>query len=97
VNRRKFLNWLGAGVAVGAVAPTALLSKEADLPNNWPSTWVPHDEVFQSPWVPGEYNDYVNFSSFAIATAMDESVTNAASELGKAHSRRIEELVRDVR
>jgi hypothetical protein len=77
MNRRKFFKWLGAGVAVAAIAPTALLREDPSL-----SGWVAHDFISPSPF--NEYGDYTNFSSFAISTAIDDSVSSAAQELSRS-------------
>lgn len=78
MNRRKFLSRLGVGIAVAAVAPSVLLAEApacvvVAAPLTMPILPV---EVI------GEYCNYANFSSFAIATAIDEQVAYAAEELG---------------
>jgi TAT (twin-arginine translocation) pathway signal sequence len=90
MNRRKFLKWLGVGVAGAAVAPSALSLLEPACVAE-PATFA-----LMSDAIVGEYFNYVNFSSFALATAIDESVQNAAAELGLAHARRIDALYKTV-
>ena len=78
MNRRTFLKWLGVGTAIAAVAPSTLLPEA-------PACVA--EPIAVAPAVCatiGEYADYCNFSSMAIAAAIDEAVLNAAEELGKA-------------
>jgi hypothetical protein len=89
MNRRKFLKWLGVGVAGAAVAPSAFFSEGPTCvaaPKAY-STYV----MGRNAMIAG-YVDYVNFSDFAISAAIDEHVSNAAKELGEAHGRRISYL-----
>jgi hypothetical protein len=68
MNRRKFLGLLAVAPLAAKYAP--LLSKLVPAPAT---------PVYA---VIGEWNDYANFSSFAIASAIDEQVEKAAEELG---------------
>ncbi len=81
MNRRKFLQWLGVGAAAVAVAPSVLLSEGpvCVAPATGYATYVMGTNAMI-----GEYCNYANFSSFAIASAMDDVVANAAKELGEA-------------
>jgi hypothetical protein len=88
MNRRKFLQWLGVGAVGAAVAPSVLLS-EGPACVTAPTAYTTGKEAIIS-----GYANYANFSSFALAAAIDESVQNAAIELGKAHSFGIRELVK---
>lgn len=80
MNRRSFLSRLGMGIAVAAVAPTALFTE------------TPVCMAAPVAATIGEYYDYANFSSFAIASALDECVGNAAKELGNRASLNINEM-----
>jgi len=78
MNRRSFFRKAATGAAVLAIAPTVL--SEPFMPS-------PIAETI------GEYYDYTNFSSFAIASSIDQMVEQAAAELAKAHGQRIAALV----
>lgn len=67
MNRRGFLNFLGIGAAVAVAAP-AILEFAPVVPAPYAATI-------------GMYADYTNFSSFALASAIDDSVAGAAHEL----------------
>jgi hypothetical protein len=71
MNRRSFLKWAGVGLAVGAVAPSLLLAEG-------PACVAPAAPVVATI---GEYAEYCDFSSFALASAIDEAVSNSAAEL----------------
>jgi hypothetical protein len=79
LNRRKFFKWLGVGAAVAAVAPYV------DLPAV-PACVAPKTVEYTT-CVLGEdafissYADYVNFSDFAIASAIDDAVADYAKEI----------------
>lgn len=81
MNRRSFLGTLLAGAATAAVAiyePMHLGFPELHPWNNYDPILeqeIPINAVI------GEYADYTSFSSFSIANAIDESVSNAAREL----------------
>lgn len=66
MNRRAFLSSMVGGLAVAAAA--------SSLPFRLLTSSV------ATPML-AEYADYANFSSFAIASAIDEQVSNAAAEL----------------
>jgi hypothetical protein len=78
MDRRSFLGRLIAGTAAIAVAPT-LLSEPFMTPAPIAATI-------------GEYFEYANFSSFAIASSIDELVSNSAVELGYRAGQSINEL-----
>lgn len=71
MNRRKFLKWIGLGAIAATIAPQFL--ERIDPVLNIP---VPVNAVI------GEYNNYANFSSFAVKESIDEVVENSAIELG---------------
>lgn len=75
MNRRGFLKWVGVGAAAVVVAPKALLKAGEVIP----SEAAP---VVERVWL--QYGDYVNFSSFVISSAIDESVSNTAKQLSEA-------------
>lgn len=89
MNRRKFLNWLGVGTAIVAVAPSTLLAEA-------PAYVAP--PVAYSTYVMGKdavistYADYMNFSDFAISSSVDDIVAQAAEELGKAAAEEVNRL-----
>lgn len=68
MNRRAFFKRAAIGAAVVAVAPT-LLSEPFMTPAPVVATI-------------GEYAEYANFSSFAVASSMNKLVTDSAVELG---------------
>jgi hypothetical protein len=71
MNRRSFLKRLGVGsaaVAAVAVVPELATSLFEGAPPAVATI--------------GEYCNYANFSQLAIATSVDEAVTNASLELG---------------
>src|SRR5882724_160465 len=98
MNRRKFFKWLGVGTAAAVVAPSAL----ASCGDPWCGSIagegiIPHDELHDSWDGPSEsvvrgYADYTNFSSFALAAAIDDIVSQSAAELGAAAGRDIAAL-----
>jgi hypothetical protein len=94
LNRRKFFKWLGVGAAVAAVAPYV------DLPAV-PACVAPKTTGYTT-YVMGEnafissYADYLNFSDFPIASAIDDVVADSAKELGYRHSLLLNELVSNV-
>lgn len=82
ISRRGFLRAAVGGVAVAAAAQTwpyrvFSFSKEVRIATI-------HDEVIL------EYADYVNFSSFALEEAMNESVSAVAAKLAYAFGHRID-------
>lgn len=77
MNRRRFLQFLGVASAV-SMAPSIVV--------NLPTELAPEAGVI------GEYFNYMNFSSFAVAQAIDEAVANAASQLSYQAGRSISEL-----
>jgi hypothetical protein len=79
MNRRKFFKQLVIGAATAVVAVKAaplmkLLPAEKTVSY---STYIMGQDA-----IIGSYADYCSFSSLAIATAIDEQVQNAATELG---------------
>lgn len=94
LNRRKFFKWLGAGVAASAVAPSVL--KAAESLSVAPKTLTYSTYIMGKDAFIGGYVDYANFSSFALASAIDEVVDNSAKELGYRHSLLLNELVSHV-
>lgn len=74
MNRRKFLGLLAVAPLAAKYAP--LLSKLVPAPTAY------RTYICGSAAMIGEYNEYANFSSFAIASAIDEQVEKAAEELG---------------
>jgi hypothetical protein len=80
LNRRKFFKWLGVGTAAAVVAPTMLKALEPLCVA--PKTLTYTTYVMGKDAIISEYANYVNFSDFALASAMDEAVENAAAELG---------------
>jgi hypothetical protein len=89
MNRRKLLSWLGLGAATVAVAPS-VLSSVVD-----PVLGTDVREMSTVGLI-DEWNTYVNFSSFAIAGAIDEYILNAAEQLGKAKAEEINRLYQTV-
>ena len=97
LNRRKFFKWLGVGVAASAVAPSVI----AECGDPWCGSIagegiVPHDELHSyKPEIVShnEYADYVNFSNFKLARAIDEVVAKSAKEMGYRHGLLLNELV----
>jgi hypothetical protein len=79
MNRRRFLKWVGAGTAAVAVAPTALFHEGPAC-------------VAAVPTTIGEYAEYVNFSSFALASSMDEIIANTAKQLAHNAGLSVSEL-----
>jgi hypothetical protein len=81
VNRRKFLQWLGVGAVGAAVAPSILLSEgpACVAPVAAPAAYTTY--IMGQDAVISGYADYANFSSFALASAIDDSVAEAAAEL----------------
>jgi hypothetical protein len=93
MNRRNFFKMAGAGLAVAVVAPATLFAEGpacVAAPKAY-STYVMGQNAFIS-----QYADYANFSDFAISAAIDESVSDAAKELGEAHGRRVDYLYKTV-
>lgn len=81
MNRRKFFQFLGIGVAVAAAAPYAdtVMGPACVAPPAVPaaySTYVMGKEAAIS-----SYFEYANFSDFAISAAIDDAVDNVATEL----------------
>lgn len=77
MRRRHFLGLLAAGVATATAAP--LLKFVPALP----ALPEPIPEPVAEPIIAtiSEWNNYANFSTFAIAAAIDPAVTEAALEL----------------
>jgi len=84
MNRRSFFKWLGAGAAAAVVAPSAFLVAESSLSEH-SIGMGPHDEGYH-------YENYTNFSDFALKSAIDDVVANTAKELGAAAGRDIAAL-----
>jgi hypothetical protein len=91
LNRRKFFKWLGAGTAAAVVAPTVLKALEPLCVA--PKTVTYSTYIMGKDAIIGGYADYANFSHFALASAIDESVANAAKELGYQHGLSVSQLV----
>jgi TAT (twin-arginine translocation) pathway signal sequence len=78
MNRRSFLRWLGAGIAVGAVAPaaiTSVLESESVAKTGYATYVMGQDAVI------GCYADYTNFSQFALSESIDQAIQDTANEL----------------
>jgi hypothetical protein len=87
MNRRKFLRWLGVGIAGAAVAPSVLAAME---PSCVAAPVVGYRTYLISECaIINSYANYVNFSDFALAASIDEVVANAAKELGEAAGRKV--------
>jgi TAT (twin-arginine translocation) pathway-exported protein len=71
MNRRKFLKWVGVGAAATTVAYSLSFGRIDPILNEF----IPEDAII------GEYNNYVNFSSFSVSEAIDPVVMAAATEL----------------
>jgi hypothetical protein len=99
VNRRKFFKWLGVGTAAVAVAPATLLPKEpvveqscsCALRGSWEGEchWC-HYNKMECGCIRGhctctilDYSDYCKFSSFSIASSIDEMVSDCAVDLSR--------------
>lgn len=101
LNRRSFLKWLGAGTAVAVVAPSTLSSCEDPWCGSIAGEGIiPHDELhgYHFDTLKGDdvicsYADYSSLSQVAIAASIDESVMDAASELGRKAGEEVAELV----
>jgi len=81
VNRRSFFKRAAMGAAALAVAPTLL--SEPFMPQPIVATI-------------GEYAEHTSFSSFAVATSIDEVVQNAAVELGTRYGQSLNELYKQT-
>jgi hypothetical protein len=79
MNRRGFLKTLGIGVASAAVLSAVPIS----------SALFPAEE-FVAPAVLGSYAEYVSFSDFALAKAIDKNVADAAHQLGLFAAQKID-------
>lgn len=90
LNRRKFFKWVGVGVAASAVAPSVI--KAAESLCVAPKTLTYTTYVMGKDAIIGEYANYCNFSSMAIASAMDEAVADSAKELSYQAGLSISEL-----
>lgn len=77
MNRRRFLSWLGVGVAVGVVAPATVISMVPSMSGSAVTETI----CLSTPASIGTYADYISFSDISIAKAIDEAVTKAAKEL----------------
>lgn len=98
MNRRAFLRWMGVGTVAVVAAPAALKAMgPAPVTKSYnfvqQAALTPPPELVCHPVYIAEYNEYANFSSFALESAIDESVENAAKQLAEAHGNRIERLV----
>lgn len=90
MNRRGFLKFLSIGTAVAAVALDPWVGSIAG------EGIIPFDELgaAAAPYAAtiGMYADYTNFSSFALASAIDDSVAGAAHELAHRAGLSVAEL-----
>jgi hypothetical protein len=91
LNRRKFFKWLGVGTAAAVVAPTVLKALEPLCVA--PKTLTYTTYVMGKDAIISEYANYVNFSDFALASAMDEVVSDTAKELSYQCSLHVSQLV----
>jgi hypothetical protein len=114
MDRRRFLRWLGVGMAVGAAAPSviakvlpAVSGKVQTHPWDYPAyldddraigmagtDWdIEEHPICQSTTQSiMQYEDYANFSSLALASAIDASVLESAAELSKSLGSEINKL-----
>lgn len=93
MNRRKFFKWMGAGTVAVVVAPTARLSEGPVVEQSRMECGCIYGQCTCE--VLG-YNDYVNFSSFALAASMDKAVANVGRQLAQDQARGIKELYNAV-
>ena len=105
MDRRRFLKWLGVGVAAGAAAPSVIAKVGptlSDVDERSPMMagtdwfWEEHPEslcqsTFSSTM---EYADYADFSALALSTALDATVSEAAAELSRQAGLSISDLYR---
>lgn len=100
MKRRSFLRLAGAVAAVGMVAPAAVkFCSDPWCDSIAGEGIIPHDELHKEVQCPSteefiaEYADYANFSAFAIATAIDASVSETAAQLSLQSGRAIANLL----
>lgn len=92
MNRRKFFRWLGVGSVAAVVAPSTLLFSE---PSSFDKLKAEH-KVCDLADYGNRYANYTNFSAYALASAIDDSVSYAASELGSRSGLMLNEMVKHV-
>jgi hypothetical protein len=81
MNRRRFLRFLGAGVAVGVVAPAAVIPvlESAPVAKTGYATYVMGQDAIISQYA--DYTDYASFSESARVAVFAEETQKFASEL----------------
>jgi hypothetical protein len=91
MDRRKFLQRLGLGAAVAAVAPSAVEAVCSCARGSKPLIGTAEEwcDIHGTPLVEcrpvlAEYAEYTDFSGFANCGAIDEGVMKAAEELGRS-------------
>lgn len=77
MDRRGFLKKLGIGAAVAATACAV-----PEFATSAIESLLPSASVTAASATLGTYAEYCNFSSFAVAQAIDEMVGDCAAELG---------------
>lgn len=80
MQRRGFIRSLIGGTAALAVAPVSTFRALAAETVTTPALTLA--VIRETVGCIGEYSEYTNFSSFAIASAIDELVLDSASEFG---------------
>ena len=103
MDRRSFLKKLGLGAAAVVAAPIVV----SECADPWCGSIagegiIPHDELHAAAWDKAverytengleEYSKYTNFSEFAMAQEIDDTVMQAAEELGKSFGREMSAL-----
>jgi hypothetical protein len=99
MDRRKFLQRLGLGAAVAAVAPSAVEAVCTCARGSKPLIGTAEEwcDIHGTPLVEcspvvRDYHEYANFSEFANCEAIDECVMKAAEELGRSAGGRLSYL-----
>lgn len=91
MDRRKFLKFLGVGAAAVVAAP-ALLTEAVAAPVATSTCYQTY--IMGKSAIIGGYADYAKFSDFALASSIDEVVSNTAAELGRQAGESVRQLHR---